>query len=322
MGVDEAGNLIWVAPQSSGYAVINTEQTVSKFINSTIAVSGASGQLGRRVVALLQEAGATRIVALTRDPSKLADFAQSGVEVRQASFDDPAGLEQALRGVERFLIISTDTVGIEDGRSAQHARAIEAAERAGVKHLVYTSLTSPYPDPASLIPNDHYWTEARLAASPLDWTVLRNNVYADSLVQSGARAVASGTLYHAAGDNGRAYVTREDCAAAAAGALLKAEGKRIYDISGPSAPTMDDIAATLAKVSGKPVKAQNVPAEGLKAGLAAAGVPQIYVDVLALFDTDAAKGYYGIVTNAVAELAGRPAQSVVQVLEANRAALG
>jgi NAD(P)H dehydrogenase (quinone) len=295
---------------------------MSKFINSTIAVSGASGQLGSRVVALLQQAGATKIVALTRDASKLADLAKSGVEVRQASFDDPVGLENALRGIERFLIISTDTVGVEGGRSSQHIRAIEAAERAGVKHLVYTSLTSPYPNPASLIPNDHFWTEARLAAGPLTWTVLRNNVYADSLVQSGAHAVASGTLYHSAGNRGRAYVTREDCAAAAAGALLKAEGNRIYDINGPTAPTMDEIAATLAKMSGKPVKAQNVPAEGLKAGLAAAGVPQIYVGILALFDTDAAKGYYGIVTDAVAELAGRPAQSVAQLLEANRAALG
>ena len=295
---------------------------MTKFINSTIAVSGASGQLGSRVIALLQQAGATKIVALTRDPGKLADLAKSGIEVRRASFDDEASLETALKGVERFLIISTDSVGVEGGRSSQHNRAIAAAERAGVKHVAYTSVTSPYPDPAKIIPNDHYWTEVRLAASPLDWSILRNNVYADSLLQSGAHAVTSGTLYHASGSNGRAYVTREDCAAAAAGALLKAEGRRIYDVSGPGAPNMDEVAATLAKVSGKPVKALNVPVEGLKAGLAAAGVPPIYVEVLALFDTDTARGYFGIVTDAVAELAGRPPQSVAQVLEANKAALG
>ena len=294
---------------------------MNQFINSTLAVTGAGGHLGRRTIELLLEAGARHVVGITRDPAKLADLADRGVELRAASFDDRDTLPAALAGVDRLLIISTDKLGLPGARIGQHTRAIEAAETAGVSHLVYTSVTSPYPDPASVVPNDHYWTEARLAASPLSWTVLRNNVYADSLLQSGAHAIASGTLYHAAGDNGRAFVTREDCAAAAAGALLKADGKRIYDVSGPSAPTMDEIAATLAEVSGKPVTAQKVPAEGLKAGLAAAGVPQIYVDVIALFDTDTARGYFGIVTDAVKELAGRPPQSVPALLNANRAAL-
>lgn len=292
---------------------------MNDFRTAKLAVTGASGHLGRRVVELLLEGGATNVVAITRDADKLADFAKRGVEVRQASFDNPASLVTGFAGIDRLLIISTDSLA---ARTEQQAAAVEAAEAAGVKHIVYTSLTSPYPDPAALIPNSHFWTEVRIASGTANWSILRNNQYTDYLIPGAQNAIATGTLFHAGATGGRAYVTREDCAAAAAGALLKAEGKRIYNIGGPAALSGDDLATLYSQLSGKPITAQNVPAEGLKAGLRQAGVPPEMADALTIFDTDTAKGYLGIVTADVAELSGRPAQSVADFLTANRAALG
>jgi len=293
--------------------------TMTKFLNSTLAVTGAGGHLGRRVVELLLEAGATKVVAITRDPAKLADLATRGVDVRPGSFDDAASLKTAFAGVDRLLIVSTDTVG---QRIDQHRRAIDAAEEAGVKHVAYTGLPSPYPDPTAIVANDHFWTEARLIGSKVNWSLLRNNLYADYQIPAAQHAIASGTLFHATSDGRRALVTREDCAAAAAGALLKAEGKRIFDISGPEALTADELAAVFADTSGKPVRAQNLSGSDLAGGLVKAGVPEGMAGVLARFDTDAAKGYLGIVSNHVEELTGRPPQSVAAFLAANRAALG
>ena len=139
-----------------------------QFIYSTLAVTGAGGHLGRRTIELLLEAGARHVVGITRDPAKLADLADRGVELRAASFDDRDTLPAALAGVDRLLIISTDKLGLPGARIGQHTRAIEAAETAGVSHLVYTSVTSPYPDRGSVVPNDHFWTEVRLAAGKLD----------------------------------------------------------------------------------------------------------------------------------------------------------
>jgi NAD(P)H dehydrogenase (quinone) len=290
---------------------------MSDFSNSTLGVTGASGHLGRAVIANLLARGAKRVVATTRDPAKLGDLA-SRIEVRAADFNDPASLPKAFDGIERLLIISTDDF---NDRAGQQRRVIDAAEAAGVKHIGYTSITSPYPDPPSLASNTHFWTEARLISGGTNWSILRNNLYADYLLPTAQHAIATGHLFHAARSGRRAYVTRDDCAAAAAGALLTTDGRRIFDISGPEALSSDDLAALFAKLSGRPVVAQNLPAEALIASMKKGGVPDVLAGVLTRFDTDAAKGYLGIVTNAVEELTGRPAESVATFLARDQTAL-
>jgi len=292
-----------------------------KFLDATIAVTGAGGHLGRAVVDGLAAAGAKHVVAITRDPGKLDALEARGVEVRAGDFNVPDALPAAFAGVDRLLIVSTDTIDGAGTRTAQHRGAIAAAEAAGVKHIVYTSVTSPYPDPTNPLADSHYWTEARLAASPLDWSSLRNNQYTDYVIPGVQHGLASGRMVHAAGASGRAYVTRADCAAAAVAALLDAEGRRIYDIGGPEALTMDELAATAARLSGRPVSAQNVPAAALIAGLVQGGVPENMAQVLARFDTDAAKGYFAIVSGDFEVLTGRPPESVAAFLARNRQAL-
>lgn len=288
-----------------------------------LLVTGAGGQLGRRVVELLVEAGTPNLVAASRDDAKLADLAAKGVEVRRADFDDPASLTTAFAGIDRLLLVSTDTLGQPGRRIAQHRAAVAAAEASGVRHVVYTSAPGVRPQVGGGVIDDHFWTEQALAASPrLGWTILRHNLYAELLLMGGGQAVAGGALYSATAGKGRAYVSREDCARADAAALVKGEGRQILDVSGPAAVTQDEVAALYARLSGKPVVHHALSADALRQGLTAAGLPPFMVEVLVDFDVSASQGQHAIVTDVVESLTGRPPTSVAAFLEAHRAALG
>jgi len=187
----------------------------------TLLVTGASGHLGRRAAEILLETKAGKVIAGTRDPSKIADLAAKGAEIRKVDFDDPA-LADAFKGVDRLLLISTDALDTPGKRLKQHKAAIEDAKKAGVKHIVYTSM--PKPEPGSPIPfaPDHYGTEQALAESGIGWTVLRNSWYQENLFHSLPQVLASGKWFSAAGDGKVAHVSREDAAYAAAAALAAA----------------------------------------------------------------------------------------------------
>jgi NAD(P)H dehydrogenase (quinone) len=290
--------------------------------NQTLLVTGAAGQLGRQVVRHLVAARAGRIVAATRDTDKLKDLAAEGIEVRRADFDDAGSLAKAFTGVDRALIISTDALGRPGGRHAHHADAVRAATAAGVRHLLYTSITSPRPDAADPIAEDHFWTEAAIMASNAGWTILRNNLYDDVILWTLPHAVKSGEFVTATGGGSRSYVTRADCAATAAAALAADfDGKRILDVTGPAAVTQDEIAAIAADLSGRKVVHRNVTAAERKKGLVAAGVPELYADVTVGFETSTAQGYLAIVTSAVERLTGRKPIPVRDFLAAHKAAL-
>lgn len=288
---------------------------MSDFSNSTLGVTGAGGQLGRAVIGYLQARGATRVVAITRDPAKLVSL--DGVDVRHGDFDTPSSLDAALSGIDRLLVVSTDKLGAPGARIVQHTAAIDAAERAGVSHLVYTGLTNPYPDAKAAIANDHFWTEARIARFAGDWTILRENLYMDLVLGDAERAVASGKLIHATGDGRRAYVTRDDVAATAAGALLTATGRSIHDVTGSEALSLEDVAATIARASGRPVEATGITGEALVAGMVAHGLPQPLAEALAAFDTDTARGLYALPTDTVRRLAGREPTTLAAFLSSS-----
>lgn len=291
---------------------------MADFKNSTLLVTGASGQFGRLAVEELLARGATKLIAGTRDPAKLADLAARGVEVRQLDFDDKASLAAGFAGVDRVLLISTDAVG---NRVAQHKNAVEAAKAAGIKHVVYTSAPNPRPNPGTGVSPEHYWTEVAIAAAGLDFTFLRNHIYAEISLLGAAPAIGSGQLYDATNGGGRSYVTRADAARTAAGALLTAQGQAIFDVTGPAAVTQAELAAEFAKASGKPVARVGLTGEQLRGGLIAAGLPEGMADVMVAFDVDAADGYHAIVTDTVEQFSGRKPATLTAFLEANRAAL-
>lgn len=290
--------------------------------NQTLLVTGASGHLGRRVVELLLEANAGTVIAATRDPAKLADLVARGVVVRKADFEDAGSLATAFAGVDRLLLISTDALYRPGRRLAQHEAAIRAAVGAGVAHVVYTSLINPGAESPITIAPDHRQTEEALAATALGFTILRNNLYADLLLQSLPRAVATGELVTATGSGAIGYVTREDCARAAAAALASGESGRVtVDITGPAAVTLAEVAAITAAITGRAIRHIAVDGASLKAGMVAAGLPAPIADLLVSFDVAAARGELAVASKAVLELTGRAPTSVADFLAAHREAL-
>ncbi len=295
-------------------------------MSNTLLVTGASGQLGRRVIAhLLQthKIAPQQIIATTRNPETLADLAAQGVVVRRADFEDPASLTAAFTGADRLLLISTDALDRPGRRLEQHVNAVNAATTAGVKHVVYTSM--PRPEPGSPIPfaPDHLGTEKALAASPMSWTVLRHSWYAENLHLSLPSVLAGGQWYSAAGDGATAYVTRDDCARADAAALASADiARTTLNITGPQALTVAQIAALATLVLGKPIQVVLVSPEQLAQGMAAAGVPAFLVPLLVSFDVNALAGRVAGVSDDLQRLTGSPAQPLKDWLSANKATFG
>ncbi len=284
----------------------------------TLFVSGASGHLGRLVIAALQSRGYDgKIIAGTRDPSKLADL--KGVEVRKADFTDKAGLVTALAGADKLLIISTDQIGT---RLAGQLVAIEAAKAAGVKEIAYTSMPNPEAPSPITFAAEHLGTEEALKASGIPYTILRMNWYAQNLLGSLPNALAFGQWYTSVGAGKVNYVTREDCAKAAAGALLKTASNQTYTVSGPAALSATEIAKAASDASGKPLAVVNVTDEQLAAGAKAAGVPDFVIEhFIVAFDRNTREGRADVTTNAVETLWGTKPVSVAEFLKTNAAAL-
>jgi NAD(P)H dehydrogenase (quinone) len=288
---------------------------------SPLLVTGASGQLGRRVLEHLLRAQAGPIIALTRSPESLREFAARGVEVRAADFEREADLANAFRGAARALLISTDALDRPGRRLAQHLAALRALAGAGVQHVVYTSLFNPHPRSPITIAADHRETEAALAASRLDFTILRNNCYSELLLMALPPAIASGQLVDARGSGATGFVSREDCARTAAAALLTGSGRRTLDVTGPAALTSDDIAALVSELTGRRVSHISVPADAVKKALLDHGLPGTVADMLVSFDVAIEKGDLSAVAGTVRELTGTPPQSVRDFLAEHRAQL-
>ncbi|SDG49331.1 NAD(P)H dehydrogenase (quinone) [Lentzea fradiae] len=283
----------------------------------TIAITGASGPLGRAAAEfLLDRVDAREVVLTTRSPESLADFAAKGVQVRRADFTEPGTLTSAFHGVERLLLISVDTIGAR--LEAQRA-AVTAAAAAGVGHVVYTSVPEPVPaNPAVVVP-DHAGTEQSLRESGMRWTALRNNLYSHSQIGTVAGAAAAGRLVTNTGDAGTAYVTREDCAAAAAAVL--AEGgheDQAYDITGPHAVTAHDLAALATEARGGEVEVVQVGDDEMLAHLRQVGLPLPLAELVTTFGASTRDGYLATVSTAVQDLTGRAPRSLEDVVRASR----
>ena len=289
-------------------------------IKGPFIVTGASGQLGSQVIENLLAQGAEPLVAITRTPEKLAALLGRGVDVRAGDFNNPATLGAAFAGGGRLLIISTDD--LEPGkRLAAHRNAIAAAQDAGVSHIVYTSLTNPDESSPITFAADHRETEALIKQTGIPHTILRNCLYADLLLQSGQQAINAGALYAAAGEGKAGYVTREDCARAAAAALLSETGSTLRDITGPEAVGHAEIAAILSKVSGKKIPYVSITRDALVEAMVKNGLPEFVADVFSSFDVAIAAENLDVASHEVEKLTGQKAESVRDFLLANKTAL-
>ncbi|MDO3648839.1 SDR family oxidoreductase [Nocardia mangyaensis] len=277
-----------------------------------VAVTGASGQLGRLVVEALLADG-VETVAIVRDPAKIEDLAERGVRVRQASYDDPAALDAALAGVDRLLLISGSEIG---QRVAQHTNVIRAAERTGVDLLAYTSIPLATENPM-ILAQDHRGTEEVLATATVPTVVLRNSWYWENYAAGAAHAAQTGVLTGASGDGKVSGATRADYAAAAA-KVLTSEGHegRVYELGGDDALTGADLAATIARVTGEPVRYENLTEADYAAVLRQAGLPDAVAATLADADTGIAAGLLEVDTGDLRTLLGTAPTSPVEALRA------
>ena len=287
----------------------------------SIAITGASGQLGRLTAeALLEKVDPSEVVLVTRTPDALADLAERGADVRAGDFSAPASLSAAFAGAEKLLLISADIIG--ERVRHQHA-AVDAAVAAGVRSIAYTSIVNPSDSNPGAAAADHRATEEHVRASGAAWTFLRNSIYSDMQVGPGAAALASGTLLTNAGDGRTAYVSRADCAAVAA-AVLASDGHdgKAYDVTGPEALGARDLAALYAELGGKPVEPVFVDDDAWIAAMVEhAGLPEPLARTLSTFGIAARRGYAEPVSTAVQDLTGRAPQTVREVLEARLPAL-
>jgi NAD(P)H dehydrogenase (quinone) len=287
----------------------------------TTVITGASGQLGRRVTELLlTEHGIAPadLVLVTRSPDQLAGLAARGAQVRHGDFDDAASLQSAFTGAENVLIVSTDRVGT---RVEGHKAAVDAAVAAGARSIAYTSGINPSDSNPIRVMWEHRQTEDHLRATAPGWTILRNSIYAEMLLAGAPAALASGTHVTNEGDGRTAYVSRDDCAAAAA-AVLAGDGHegRIYDITGAESLTAADVAALYGELGARPVEVVHVDDDAYAAGLVEhAGLPRPVAEVYASFGTGTRLGYSAPVSGTVVRLTGRAPRPARDVLAAGLA---
>lgn len=279
-----------------------------------IVVTGASGQLGRLVIAsLLKRVPANQIVAAVRSPEKVADLAALGVIVKQADYSQPDALEQAFAGADKVLLISSSEVG---QRLAQHRNVIDAAKRAGVSLIAYTSLLHADRSPLALA-DEHKATEAYLAGSGVPFVLLRNGWYSENYLASVPAALAHDAFIGCAGEGRIASAARADYADAAAVVLTGAEqAGKVYELAGDEAYTLSELASELSRQAGKPVPYVNLPEAEFKGALLGAGLPEPLADLLANSDSGANQGGLFDDSHTLSALIGRPTTSLSTLITA------
>ncbi len=273
-----------------------------------IVVTGATGQLGRLVIkSLLKSVPANQIVAAVRAPSKAADLAALGVQVREADYGKPATLASAFAGATSVLLISSTNIG---QRVAEHKAVIDAAKSAGAQLLAYTSVLRA--DTCTLlVAPDHLATEQYLAASGVPWVFLRNGWYIENYTGGLSAAVESGAILGSAGAGRIAAASRADYADAAAAVLstLGHAGK-VYELGGDSAFTLAELAAEVSKQSGKTIVYKDMPEPDYENVLKSAELPDAIAHLVADSDEKASHGELDTTSRDLNRLIGRSTTSL------------
>lgn len=278
-----------------------------------IVITGATGNLGQHVIAsLLKSVPAANIIAAVRNPAKAADLAARGVQVRQADYNDGASLDAAFKGATKILLISSSEVG---QRAQQHQNVIDAAKRAGVSLLAYTSVLRADTSPLGLAA-EHVITEAAIRASGLPYSFLRNGWYLENHTEHLAPVLEHGVVLGAA-QNGRfSSAARADYAAAAAAVLTADKPQAIYELAGDQGFTLAEYAAEVARQSGKAIVYKDLPQADFKAALVSVGVPEGFADLLADSDAGTAKGGLEDHGKQLSALIGRPTTILLDAVKA------
>ena len=279
-----------------------------------VAVTGATGHLGRLVIAaLLKKVPASGIIALVRNVEKARDLAGLGVQVRLADYNQPSMWDDALKGADKVLLISSSEVG---QRAKQHRSVIDAAERAGVKLVAYTSVLRADTSPLGLAV-EHKETEALIRASGIPFALLRNSWYTENYTAGISNALARGAVYGCAGEGRIAAAARADYAEAAA-VVMTAENQagRVYELAGDTAFTLAELAAEISRRSGKTIGYVDLSEAEYKNVLVKAGLPGPVAALYADSDTGISKGALFDDGHQLSKIIDRPTTSLATAIAA------
>lgn len=277
-----------------------------------ILVTGATGKLGSKVVeSLLKSVPASDLVVSVRNPEKAEGLRKRGVEVRQGDYDRPETLDTAFRGIDRLLIISAD--GDNETRIQQHANAVQAAERAGVKFIAYTSIANAT-ESKNLMAPPHIATEAAIIKTGIPYSFLRNNWYLENEVGSIQGVIAGAPWVTSAGKGKVGWALQQDYADAAA-AVLAGNGHEntVYELSGPLL-TQEELASALGNVLGKEVPVQQVSDEKYAEIMKGLGLPDFVLPIVVGIQESIRNGSLAVKSNDFEKVLGRPVTPINEAL--------
>jgi NAD(P)H dehydrogenase (quinone) len=277
-----------------------------------ILVTGATGKLGSKVIeSLLKSVPASNLVVSVRNPEKAEGLRNRGVEVRQGDFDRPETLDNAFKGIDRLLIISAD--GDNETRIQQHANAVQAAERAGVKFIAYTSLANAT-ESKNLMAPPHVATEAAIIKTGIPFSFLRNNWYFENEIGSIQGAIAGAPWVTSAGEGKVGWALQQDYANAAAAVLVgNGHENTVYELSGPLL-TQEELASALGNVLGKEIPVQQVSDEKYAEIMKGLGLPDFVIPIVVGIQESIRNCSLEVESNDFEKVLGRPVTPINQAL--------
>lgn len=241
-----------------------------------IMLCGAGGNLGGKTAEfLLEKYPHDQLIFTSPQPEKLAVYAAQGAEIRRADFNRPDTLAEAFAGADVMILISMPFVGQK--RRDAHKNALDAAVKAGVRKIVYTSVVGAGDkDIDAYEVNDHIWFEKYVQTQPIHYLFLRNSQYAEAMISSYlfAHESNSGLIANNMGDGKMAYISRVDCAKAAAAAAMSDWEDRVIDVNGAQLLTIQEFIEIGNRVTGLQVRHNNITDEENYRFFDAMGVPR------------------------------------------------
>jgi NAD(P)H dehydrogenase (quinone) len=287
-------------------------------MNNKILVTGATGQLGQAAVNFLLQKGvsANSISALARSESKADNLRNRGVDIRIGDYDNYDSLVKAFEGIDTLLFVSGSDVA---NRKRQHQSVVEAAKQANVRRIIYTSYlrkNEPKASPIAFVAESHVATEEFIKESGINYTILKNGLYADVLPMFWGPTVLETGIVLPTGGGRAAYTTREDMAEAAAIiAISEVKNKTEYTLAAPENLSMQYAADILSEVTGKKVAYIDPGVEGYRQMLAGAGVPAENIEGVVTFAEAIAQEEFAADKTDLEDILGRKATSLKDYLQ-------
>ncbi len=285
---------------------------------SKLLVTGATGKLGNQVLKLLiEKVDVTHVSAIARDPSKLAAFQTKGVNVIQADYDEPASLEKAFDGIDTLYFVSASDI---NKRLEQHKHVVDAAKKAGIKQVVYTSFQRKDETPNSPIApvaQVHLQTEKWLKESGMTCTILKHALYSDVVPMFiGDQVLETGVVYQPAGDGKVSFASRSDMAEVGVNMLTSVgHENKTYEIAGSQSYSYADVAEMLSAIGKKPIHYVSPSVDEFKKAMQDAGVPDEMIELLVMFNLGIKAGEFDVPDNTLEKLLGRKPEDLSEFLK-------